>query len=153
MNKVDVGELFGNELSGIHVAKGGGDNGIETFAGQVADHPFGIRTFGHTLQISGMHGIAQLGFDIFAPFIVRIGPATITDGANKDERDIKLVRYHFRNLDPAVRGWFIRRFCVRVSRIGPRRFLIAASGRRFLSRGLSGAIGSWCSSGGRSTGI
>ena len=64
----------------LHVAKAGGEDDLVAGGSQVADHAFGIGTFGHVLDKGGLHLIAQRGLDGLAAFVMLARPACLGDG-------------------------------------------------------------------------
>ena len=101
VHEVHIREFLGHGRGRVHVAERGGEDGVEALARQVANHAFGVSAFGHAFQIGRGDLVAHGFFQILAAFVVGVGPAAVTDGADVDECHVELAFFDLRNLDGA----------------------------------------------------
>ena len=85
--KLHIRKIFGDFQRGLHVAKAGREDQRVAGGGQIADHAFGIRAFGHILHKGGFDAIPQRGLNRLAAFVVLAHPARIGQWRDVDEAD------------------------------------------------------------------
>jgi len=90
----NFGEHFGHFKRGIHIAKGGGENEVMATLGQIPDHTFSFRAFGHTVDKFGFDLVAKVLFQFKSALVVLVGPAGITNRADINKANFELICSH-----------------------------------------------------------
>ena len=87
-------ELHARELArhfecGLHVAEAGGEDDLMALHRQIADHPFGVRSFGHVFHIGGGHLAGQRRLHGLAALVVLAHPAGLGERCHVDESGLE----------------------------------------------------------------
>ena len=87
VDDVYIGEFVSHCGGRVHVAKRGGEDDVEAFAGQGADDLFGVSALSHNFYVGGV-SVFHVFLNVHAANVVGLGPTAVIVGANVNKRNV-----------------------------------------------------------------